>query len=63
VAGHDVLRDEGVAYAERLCDAGVQATLVEYHGLAHGFINMAAVLTAARQALDQVASSLRQALR
>lgn len=63
VAGHDVLRDEGVAYAERLCDAGVQATLVEYHGLAHGFINMAAVLSAARLALDQVASALRQALR
>lgn len=63
VAGHDALRDEGVAYADRLCEAGVQATLVEYTGLAHGFINMVSVLDAARLALEQVASALRVALR
>lgn len=62
VAGHDVLRDEGIAYADRLCEAGVQATLVEYAGLAHGFISMGGVLAAARLAIDQVAAALRRAL-
>lgn len=63
VAGHDVLRDEGIAYAERLCEAGVQATLVEYSGLAHGFISMGGVLAAARLAIGQVAVALRDGLR
>ena len=63
VAGYDVLRDEGIAYAERLCAEGVQATLVEYAGLAHGFISMSGAMTGARLAVDQVASALRLALR
>lgn len=62
VAGHDVLRDEGIAYAERLCAEGVQATLVEYAGLAHGFISMGGALTAARLAVDQISAALRLAL-
>jgi acetyl esterase len=62
VGGYDVLRDDGVAYANRLIDAGVPATLVEYAGLSHGFINMAATLPGGRLALDQVGSALRLAL-
>ena len=62
VGGHDVLRDDGVAYAERLMAAGVPATLVAYSGLSHGFINMASFLPGGRLALSQVGVALRLAL-
>lgn len=62
VGGYDVLRDDGVSYAKRLIEAGVPATLVEYAGLSHGFINMAAALPGGRLALNQVGSALRIAL-
>ena len=61
VAGLDVLRDEGVAYGERLIAAGNQVTLVEYSGLVHGFIGMGGAVMAARLALEQVAGALRLA--
>ena len=38
---HDPLRDEALAYGDALIAAGNAATVVEYHGLAHGFISMA----------------------
>ncbi len=63
VGAYDVLRDDGVAYAELLTQAGVPTTLIEYKGLSHGFINMAAFLDAGRLALYQLASGLRHALR
>jgi acetyl esterase len=62
VAGHDVLHDEGVAYAQRLCEADVQATLVDYGGLAHGFLQMGGALHAARLATDHFGAALRIAL-
>jgi acetyl esterase len=61
VAAFDPLRDEGVAYADALQAAGTPATLVEYHGLAHGFINQGAI-AAARLAQLQLAQALRQGL-
>jgi acetyl esterase len=42
--------------------AGLPVTLIEYRGLSHGFINMAATLTSGRLALDQVCSALRREL-
>lgn len=62
VGGCDILRDEGVAYAEKLAAAGNQVVLVEYAGLSHGFMSMAGAIDAADQALDQLASALRRAL-
>ncbi|HEY9105647.1 MAG TPA: alpha/beta hydrolase [Roseateles sp.] len=62
LAGHDVLRDEARAYGEALGAAGNAVSIVEYHGLAHGFISMAGTVPAARLALAQMASALRQAL-
>lgn len=62
VGGYDALRDDGVNYARRLIEAGVEATLVEYAGLSHGFINMAAPLPGGRLALNQVGAALRLAL-
>lgn len=63
IGGYDVLRDDGEAYANALIAAGVPTTLIEYKGLSHGFINMAAYLSAGRLALLQVGSSLRDALK
>ena len=40
LASHDVLRDEGRAYAERLRDACVDVTLREVPGMTHGFIRL-----------------------
>lgn len=59
---YDVLRDDGRQYADRLIEAGVPTTLIEYRGLSHGFLNMASMLPGAHLALDQVGSALRLAL-
>ncbi|HEU4841149.1 MAG TPA: alpha/beta hydrolase, partial [Ilumatobacteraceae bacterium] len=39
-AEYDPLRDEGVAYAERLAEAGVATTHVHFGGQIHGFFSM-----------------------
>lgn len=62
VAGHDALRDEVLAYGEALQAAGNAVTTVEYAGLAHGYINMAGGVAAARLAQLQLAQALRTAL-
>lgn len=62
VAGYDPLRDEGIEYVDRLIAAGTPATLVEYAGLAHGFVSMAGVIDAARLAVDQLAGAWKRAL-
>ncbi len=61
VCEHDPLRDEGVAYAERLAEAGVPVRLSEYTGMIHGFARMPAVIDRARDALNEVGLALRQA--
>ncbi len=62
VGSYDPLLDDSVRYADRLAEAGVPVTLIEYRGLSHGFINMAGFLTGGRLALAQVSSALRLAL-
>lgn len=62
LAAHDPLRDEALAYGEALLAAGNAVTLVEYHGLAHGFISMAGGIDAARLAQQQFAQALRAGL-
>jgi acetyl esterase len=61
VAAHDPLRDEILAYCRRLLEAGTDTTVIEYHGLAHGFISMAGAVRGARLAQLQLASGLRAA--
>jgi len=62
LAGHDPLRDEALAYGNALLAAGTPARIVEWHGLAHGFIVMAGGVTAAREAQRQFGLALRDAL-
>jgi acetyl esterase len=63
IAAFDPLRDEALAYGDRLLAAGNAVTTIEYHGLAHGFISMGGGVSAARLAQQQLAQALRGALR
>src|SRR5713101_2941383 len=65
VAGNDVLRDEGVAYARQLDAAGVDVTSVRYENLIHdyGLLNAIRQVPAVRDALHQAAEMLRKHLK
>jgi len=63
VAGFDPLHDEGVAYAEKLREAGVAVTLDDYPDLVHDFILMQAVVPQAKEALVAAAGALKSALK
>jgi acetyl esterase len=62
---HDVLRDEGEAYARRLIQLGVPVTQVRYAATIHDFmlLNPIANTPAPRAALAQAGGFLRRALR
>ena len=57
-AGFDPLRDEGRAYAERLIDAGVKTTYVNYPGTIHGFFSLTRFLQQGIRANDEAAGVL-----
>ena len=52
IAGHDPLRDEGVAYADALETAGVSVTRLSYQGGVHGFLTMPMLDLAQRARAD-----------
>jgi len=60
-AEYDPLRDEGEAYAARLRDAGVEATLTRCPGLVHGFFSMGGIVPAAYRAVCEVARAVCEA--
>jgi acetyl esterase len=57
-AGYDPLRDEGRAYADRLIDAGVKTTYVNYPGTIHGFFSLTRFLQQGLKANDEAAGVL-----
>jgi acetyl esterase len=59
VAGFDLLRDEGLAYAQRLETAGVDVDLAFHPGLFHGFANMTGVSRASAAAMGRAAEALK----
>jgi acetyl esterase len=61
-AGFDPLRDEGLAYAERLRREGVVVESLHYPGQIHGFLSMDSALAQARHALDRIARAVAVAL-
>lgn len=59
-AGYDILRDEGLAYADRLEDAGVSVNNLHYDGQIHGFVNLGHYIDEAEDAIDALGESLRE---
>lgn len=59
---HDILRDEGQAYAAALADAGVEVEHHEMLGQMHGFFNMPGILHASDQALEKISRFLERKL-
>ena len=60
-AEYDPLRDEGVAYAERLAEAGVATSHVHFGGQIHGFFSMFGLLDDCRSAQAMVAEAVHTA--
>jgi acetyl esterase len=58
----DVLRDEGLAYAAKLQEAGVSVQLWQGEGMIHDFVGMAQVLDQGKEAIAYISTQLRQAL-
>jgi acetyl esterase len=61
IAGHDPLRDEGIAFADALDSAGVSTTRCVFEGGIHGFMTMP-TLGIAQQARQQVCRELSRLL-
>lgn len=62
VAGFDPLRDEGIAYAERLRAAGVPVQLEREGSLIHAYINVTRVSPTAREATLRIAHAIQRAV-
>jgi len=62
VAKYDTLRDEGVAYADRLTRSGVDTTLIEYSGMFHPFVSLAGILDDGQRAITEISHMLNKRL-
>jgi len=61
-AGYDPLRDEAIAYVERLAGAGIAVTHDHYPDMIHGFARMGGRIDTGIVALARAAAALREAL-
>jgi acetyl esterase len=59
LAEYDPLRDEGLAYGERLRSAGVAVELDLRPGMTHDFLRMDSVTAEAGRARERIARKLR----
>jgi acetyl esterase len=59
---YDPLRDEGLAYATRLRDAGVSVSEHHYSDMMHVFFQLVNVLEGGNRAVDQVGSEIKYAI-
>ncbi len=62
VGGYDPLKDEGLAYAERLRGAGISVRSLIYPGAIHGFMSFIGMLQLSDQALNETVDALQHAL-
>ncbi len=60
-AEFDVLRDEGEAYANRLRAAGVPVQCTRYNGMLHDFVTLPGVFPRAKDAIDEICTTLQTA--
>ncbi len=62
IAGYDPLADEGLAYARRLIEAGVDVKLAVYESQMHGFFQLGGMIEDARALMRLVGHAARSAL-
>jgi acetyl esterase len=62
IAGHDPLRDEGLAYAAALGSAGVPVTVARYDDQIHAFFWLVNVMETADRAVVEAGGALRDAM-
>jgi acetyl esterase len=62
VAEYDMLRQQGLAYAQRLRTAGVPVTLVDAHGLDHAFFAWGSFARRPAEAIAEFGEAVRSAL-
>ena len=62
IAEYYLLRDEGLAYAAYLEQAGVKVKTSIYKEMPHGFFQMAGYIDGGKQAIGQVAKAIKGAL-
>ncbi len=62
VAGHDILRDDGVAYARALRDAGVPVQLDRYEDMPHGFVRWGGIVERGGELVQSLSAFARTAL-
>jgi acetyl esterase len=61
VGEYDPLRDDGIAYANRLRDAGNDVEVADYAGMVHPFFSMGGAVDAGRRAMVEATGALRRA--
>ncbi|MCW2990350.1 MAG: alpha/beta hydrolase family protein [Solirubrobacterales bacterium] len=61
-AEYDPLRDEGEAYAKRLQEAGVDATVRRFDGMFHGFFTFSLIFPPGQTANEEEFAALRERL-
>ena len=57
--GWRIEKRKTIDFILRLQEAGVQVTLSRYRGMIHAFVRMTARLDKAKEALDEIAGTLR----
>ncbi|SIR06269.1 acetyl esterase [Haladaptatus litoreus] len=60
--GSDPLRDEGIAYADRLAEADVAVRHHHYAEMAHGFLSLTDSVSTADEAMGSVTATIRENL-
>lgn len=60
VAELDLLRDEGIGFADRLTEAGTPAALIRYPGAIHGFWGLGGLLAQAGELTQEIARFLAE---
>ena len=62
VAGHDLLRDDGLRYAEALRAASVEVALDRYDDMVHSFLRWGGVVERARELIEALGEHARRAV-